>query len=114
MNYREYEYMSAIYDPQGMGDYNGYGDQFNSRSTTITWNNVLGWNKTFNDMHNVSVMLGQEMQKKSYYSDHYTGYDFPFASLGMNKLSTAGKWEDPEYEQREARLASFFRDVLEG
>lgn len=32
----------------------------------------------------------------------------------MNKLSTAGKWEDPEYEQREARLASFFRDVLEG
>uniref|UniRef100_UPI0040270AB6 SusC/RagA family TonB-linked outer membrane protein n=1 Tax=Prevotella sp. TaxID=59823 RepID=UPI0040270AB6 len=111
MNYREYEYMSAIYDPQGMGDYNGYGDQFNSRSTTITWNNVLGWNKTINDMHNVSVMLGQEMQKKSYYSDHYTGYDFPFASLGMNKLSTAGKWEDPKYEQREARLASYFADA---
>lgn len=52
-------------------------------------------------------MLGQEMQKKSYYSDHYTGYDFPFASLGMNKLSTAGKWEDPEYDQKEARLASY-------
>ena len=29
----------------------------------------------------------------------------------MNKLSTAGKWEDPEYEQREARLASYFADA---
>lgn len=29
----------------------------------------------------------------------------------MNKLSTAGKWEDPEYDQKEARLASYFADA---
>lgn len=31
----------------------------------------------------------------------------------MNKLSTAGKWEDPEYDQKEARLASYFADFLQ-
>ena len=60
---RQYQYWSALYNPQAM-DYNGLGQQYNSRNTVITWNNVVGWNHKFADKHDVSVMLGQEMQKE--------------------------------------------------
>lgn len=61
---REYNYWSAIYNPQGI-NYNGLGQQYNSRNTVITWNNVLGWNYTFNSKHNINLLVGQEMQRKA-------------------------------------------------
>lgn len=109
-NFREYNYWSAVYNPQG-ADYNGLGQQYNSRMTTITWNNILGWNKTFNTVHTVSAMLGQEMQRKSYYYEYYCGSNFPFANIGKTDLSTVGSWNDSEYYKRQARLASYFADV---
>ncbi len=105
---REYNYWSAVYNPQGMG-YNGLGQQYNSRSTVITWNNILGWNYSFSK-HNVGLMLGQEMQRKSYFYEYYAGSDFPFADSGMRDLSTAGSWMDSEYYKKKANLASYFFD----
>lgn len=35
-------------------------------------------------------MLGQEMQKKSYFYEYYAKSDFPFAASGMRDLTTAG------------------------
>ena len=107
---REYNYWSATYNPQGM-DYNGLGQQYNSKSTVLTWNNILGWNYTFNKKHNINLMLGQEMQRKNYSYEYYSGYDFPFADSGMRDLTTAGSWNDSEYYKREARLASYFADA---
>ena len=107
---REYQYWSAIYNPQGM-DYPGLGQQYNSQTNTITWNNILGWNYTFKKRHNISLMLGQEMQRKNYWYEYYTGDDFPFASSGMRDLSTVGHWGDSEYYKSEARLASYFADA---
>ena len=37
----QYQYWSAQYNPQGM-DYNGLGQLYNSKSTVITWNNIIG------------------------------------------------------------------------
>lgn len=107
---REYNYWSATYNPQGM-DYNGLGQQYNSKSTVLTWNNILGWNYTFNKKHNINLMLGQEMQRKNYSYEYYSGYDFPFADSGMRDLTTAGSWNDSEYYKSEARLASYFADA---
>lgn len=67
--------IEALYNPQAM-DYNGLGQQYNSRNTVVTWNNVVGWNHKFADKHDVSVMLGQEMQKKSYFYEYYAKSDF--------------------------------------
>ena len=106
---RQYSYWSALYNPQGM-DYNGLGQQYNSRYTTITWSNVLGWNYTF-DKHDIGVMLGQEMQKKSYFYEYYAASDFPFAANGMTDLSTAGTPQGSEYYKKEAKLASYFSDI---
>ena len=107
---REYDYWSAIYSTDGMY-YNGLGQQYNSKNTVITWNNIVGWNYTFDSKHNISVMLGQEMQHKNYFYEYYCGTDFPFADSGMRDLSTAGSWMDSEYYKKEARLASYFADA---
>lgn len=92
-------------------DYNGLGQQYNYRNTVITWNNILGWNYTFADKHDVNVMVGQEMQKKSYFYEYYAKSDFPFAAQGMRDLTTAGSEEGSEYYKSEARLASYFLDA---
>ena len=107
---RQYQYWSALYNPQAM-DYNGLGQQYNSRNTVVTWNNVVGWNHKFADKHDVSVMLGQEMQKKSYFYEYYAKSDFPFADSGMRDLTTAGTEQRSEYYKKEARLASYFMDA---
>ena len=107
---REYQYWSALYNPQGM-DYNGLGQQMNAKSTVVTWNNIIGWNYTFAEKHDVGVMLGQEMQKKSYFYDYYAKSDFPFAASGMRDLTTAGTEQGSEYYKKEARLASYFLDA---
>lgn len=107
---RQYQYWSAIYNPQGQG-YNGLGQQYNSKNTVITWNNILGWNYTIADKHNINLMVGQEMQKKSYFYEYYAKSDFPFAASGMRDLTTAGTDQGNEYYKKEARLASYFADV---
>lgn len=106
---RQYLYWSALYNPQGM-DTNGYAYQYNSRYTTITWNNVLGWNHTFGK-HDIGVMLGQEMQIKNYFYEVYEACDFPFAENGMTDMSTAGTPVTSEYYKKEAKLASYFSDI---
>ena len=107
---RQYQYCSALYNPQAQ-DYNGLGQQYNSKSTVVTWNNIIGWNYKFADKHDISLMLGQEMQKKSYFYEYYAKSDFPFAASGMRDLTTAGTDQGNEYYKQEARLASYFADV---
>ena len=107
---RQYQYWSALYNPQAQ-DYNGLGQQYNSKSTVVTWNNIIGWNYKFADKHDISLMLGQEMQKKSYFYEYYAKSDFPFAASSMRDLTTAGTDQGNEYYKQEARLASYFADV---
>lgn len=107
---RIYQYWSAIYNPQGM-NYNGLGQQFNSKNTVIMWTNTLGWNYTFDEKHDVGIMLGQEMQRKMYHYDYYAKSDFPFADNGMRDLSTAGTEQGSEYYKQEATLSSYFLDA---
>lgn len=105
-----YTYYSALYDPNGV-DSNGRGRDFTSKTSVITWTNVLGWNYTFNEKHAVSLMLGQEMQRKYYNYAYLDGTDFPFAGDGMRDLTTAGSWNDSAYYKSEATLASYFVDA---
>lgn len=109
-NLRQYEYWSAVYNPQGI-DYNGLGQQYTSQRSTVTWNNILGWNRTFNQLHNISLMLGQELQRKSYLVDYIQGDNFPFASAGNRDLSTVGHWGDSQHQKEDARLVSYFGDA---
>ena len=109
-NQREYQYWGAIYNAQGVS-YNGLGQQYTTKNTVLTWNNVLGWNYTFGEKHDVSFLVGQEMQHKMSGYEYLSGNDFPFATSGMRDLSTVGTWGDSEYYTSEAKLASYFLDA---
>lgn len=108
MDQRQYQYWSAVYNPQGMS-YNGLGQQYNNRNTTITWTNTIGWDYTFGK-HSINLLAGQEMQRKNYWYEYYNGQDFPFADSGMRDLATAGSWGDAAYYKEASRLASYFGD----
>jgi TonB-linked SusC/RagA family outer membrane protein len=110
MDQRQYDYWSAVYNAQGM-NYNGLGMEYNSRTSTITWTNTVGWNKSFNQLHNVSVLLGQEAQSVHYFYEYYEASDFPFADSGMRDMSTAGSPIESEYYKKERKLASYFADA---
>ncbi|MDR0961556.1 MAG: TonB-dependent receptor [Mediterranea sp.] len=109
-NMREYNYWSAIYNPQGMG-YNGLGQQYNSTRSVVTWNNIIGWDYTFNTVHKVGLMIGEEIQKKKNIYDYYAGSDFPFADAGMRDLATAGTPQGSEYDWSKSNLGSYFFDA---
>lgn len=96
VNQNEYNYWSAIYNPQGI-DYNGLGQLYTTRASTLTWTNTIGWNKTFNDIHTFDVLLGQEMQRYDYNYSYFARADFPFADEGMRDLATTGSSLDSEY-----------------
>ncbi|MDE5793342.1 MAG: TonB-dependent receptor [Muribaculaceae bacterium] len=107
MNQRQYDYWSAVYNPQGM-DYNGLGQQYNSNTSTLTWTNLIGWNYTFNEKNVFDVMIAQEMQRYEYRYEYYSKYDFPFATDGMRNMATAGADNGAEYYEASSRLASYF------
>ncbi|WP_290094284.1 SusC/RagA family TonB-linked outer membrane protein, partial [Paramuribaculum intestinale] len=109
MGQRQYNYWSAITNPQGK-NYNGLGQQYNANTTTLTWTNTLGWDYTFGDKHVINLLLGQEMMRRTYWQEFYSGQDFPFAGDGMRDLSTAGSWGDSSYYKEQSRLASYFGD----
>ncbi len=106
----EYNYWSGVYNPQGI-DYGGLGQQYKTRFSTITWTNTFGWNKTFNDVHAIDLLLGQEMQRYDYHYDYYSKTNFPFAGSGMRDMTTAASDNGSEYGRVESRLASYFLDA---
>ena len=87
-----------------------FGNTYLCNSPRLYELNVLGWNYTF-DKHNINLLLGQEMQRKNYFYEYYSGSDFPFAADGKTDLSTAGTPQGSEYYKKEARLASYFMDA---
>ena len=110
INQSQYNYWSAITNPQGM-DYNGLGQKYSTLFSTLTWTNTIGWNKTFNDIHNFNVLLGQEMQRYEMHYDYYSRTDFPFAAEGFRDMAAAGSENGSEYGQEQSRLASYFIDA---
>lgn len=104
-----YDYWSSVTNPQGVKS-NGRGRTHDSRTSTLTWTNTLGWNYTFNEDHQLDFLLGQEMQRYEYHYTELDGSDFPFGADGMRELATAGQWGDSEYGKSQSRLASYFGD----
>ncbi len=106
----QYSYWSAVYNPQG-SNYNGLGQTYVTRKSTITWTNTFGWNYTFGGKHAVDLLLGQECQRYDYHYDYYARADFPFADAGMRDMTTAASDFGSEYYREESRLASYFADA---
>lgn len=107
-----YGYGSAIHGEGQMEPYGvtvltngGSATRENYRTTSVTWNNLLTWDKTFGD-HNLNVLLGHELY--SFNRQYNYGYGEGIMQLGQYELtSTTANWAVDSYRNRYA-LLSFF------
>lgn len=82
------------------------GDRYNYRTTNYTLTNTLNWTKTFNTVHNLNLMGGQEIQKVTLSKLAAEAKGYPHANVHeLDNASTpvaAGSW------YRASTLSSFF------
>lgn len=108
-----YNYWSAVY---GEGQHapwgttvltnGGGGSRSNSKTMSLTWNNVLTWDKTFNGVHNVNAMLGHEYYHYNLNYDY--GYGEGIMQAGLYEMaSTTANWEVSSLRDRYALLSYF-------
>ncbi|MCD8270600.1 MAG: TonB-dependent receptor [Parabacteroides sp.] len=107
-----YKYDSAVHgegqlEPFGVTVMtNGGGaTRENYKTTSVTWNNLLTWDKSLGD-HNVNILLGHELY--SYNQQYNYGYGEGIMQLGQYELkSTITNWAVDSYRNRYS-LLSFF------
>lgn len=59
-----------------------------------TWENTLSYNKEFNDVHEISAVLGQSLQKENLEASRITGNGFPNDLINtLNASTVATKWD---------------------
>nr|MDA3852944.1 SusC/RagA family TonB-linked outer membrane protein [Bacteroidales bacterium] len=73
-----------------------------------TWNNVLSYNKTLNNVHNISLMIGQEVVNWDGYSNVTTQKDFPDQDINLVYLGNGEGVMSTSESQNGYSLASFF------
>lgn len=107
-----YLYGSAVHGQGQMEPYGvtvltngGNATRENYKTTSVTWNNLLTWDKTIGN-HNLNVLLGHELY--SFNKQFNKGYGEGIMQLGQYELaSTTTNWDVDSYRDRYA-LLSFF------
>ena len=90
---------------------NGSGTMFDSYLSLLTWNNTLGWIYSFGENHHINILLGQELQMRTYASSEFKKTNFPYALSGMRDISTASTEGESDAYRSETRLFSIFADA---
>lgn len=100
----EFGYWSFL-NNQGL-QMNGMGENANTTRILLTITNTLNYIKTFNDVHHLNLMIGQEGQKKNYKMAYLAGSNYPVDN--MNDVSLAAKPSSAATYRNELLLNSFF------
>lgn len=100
----EYQFWSTL-NPQGAQN-KGLGQKYNETRKNLTLTNTLNWMHTFNKVHNVNFLLGQELIKYSYYHEYYAASNF--ALEGYRDMAAAAEYQGAENIREEKSIASFF------
>lgn len=103
----EFGYWSFL-QPQGE-EMNGMGENANTTRLLLNITNTLNYVKTFDDVHNLNILLGQEGQKKLYKNAYLAGSNYPVEDL--NDVSLAATPSSANTVQSELRLASWFANA---
>lgn len=103
----EFGYWSFL-QPQGK-EMSGMGENSNITRLLLNITNTLNYVKTFNDAHNLNLLVGQEGQKKLYKNAYLAGSNYPVEDL--NDVSLAATPSSAYTVQSELRLASWFANA---
>lgn len=85
--------------------YRNQGEVFNSSLVNFLWDNTLTYQKTFNNDHNVNIVLGTSIQKEKNKNSIVEGRDF--ATDNVRTINTSQERDGSE-SQREWSLLSYF------
>lgn len=118
-------FYSSIYNPQYISSWM-QGERNQERATTLSITNTVNFNRSFNEVHNLNVLVGQEAQKitfkniytvaSNYPSDRVTelgAASVPVAASSMMKASTLSSFffnGEYNYNNRYYASASFRYD----
>jgi TonB-linked SusC/RagA family outer membrane protein len=110
-----YGYGSAIHGGDQMEPYGitvktngGSANREHRRTISLTWNNVLSWEKTFNE-HTFNVMAGHEYYSRNEQQSYGSGEGIMQAGL-YELASTTNNWSSSSYRDRYG-LLSFFGKI---
>nr|WP_314755082.1 TonB-dependent receptor [uncultured Prevotella sp.] len=103
----EFGYWSFL-QPQG-ADMHGHGEDANTTRTLMSLTHTLNYQKTFNEVHNVNFMLGQETQYTYYKRAYLAGSNYP--TMDKPQVSNASVPGSAATEVRRIALASFFANA---
>lgn len=108
----QYQYGSAVHGQGQQQPYGvtvltngGWASRTNYKTQSVTWNNLLTWNKSFGE-HNLDLMLGHEFY---HYNQQYDySYGEGIMQIGQfETASTTSNWEINSWRNRYS-LLSFF------
>lgn len=98
-------FYNSIYNPQyassGM-----LGQRNMERATTMSITNTVNFNRNFNEVHNINVLLGQEVQKVSFRSVYAAASGYP--SDTVFELDNASTPTSAGSMSKASTLSSFF------
>ena len=112
-----YQYGSAVHGQGQQQPYGvtvltngGWAQRENYKTQSVTWNNLLTWNKSFGE-HNLDLMLGHEFY---HYNRQYDkSYGEGIMQMGQFEMaSTTTNWEVDSYRNRYSLLSFQQREPL--
>lgn len=103
----EFGYWSFL-QPQGK-DMNGMGENGYTTRMLLTITNTLNYTHTFNDVHHLNVLVGQEGQKRTLKDAYLSGSNYPVQD--KNDVSLASKPSSASTKRYELKLNSYFGNV---
>ena len=96
-------YWESAAHPSWATGNNGLVDRNNSHNFQWSLSNMLHWNKTFAQVHNVSVTLAQDAERTQYWSDNIGARNFiPSDALGFHNTSNSTK-ENSSYSSSDSK-----------
>lgn len=100
----EFGYWSFL-NPQGK-ETKGFGENANTTRILLTITNTLNYIKTFNSVHHLNLMIGQEGQKKNYKQAYLAGTNYSVEDLV--DVSLTSKPSSAKTLRSDLKLSSFF------
>lgn len=98
----------SFQQPQGK-EMRGMGENSNSYNFHLSITNTLNYIKTFNKVHNLNVMLGQEAQKTIFKRAYLAGSNYPVEDMPQAALAATPSSASTTMDR--LTLASFFGNV---
>lgn len=101
---KEFGFWSFL-QPQGK-DMRGMGEHGSTARTLLSITNTLSYVKTFNEEHNLNLMIGQEVQKTKENLTYLAASNYPLFNL--NQVANAAVPSSASTSKNDYALASFF------